>query len=478
MRNVKLTGLVGFGVLGLFSACDGKIRDLGRDLSVGGAAMPTGGFSGFTTGGKNSGTPTGGRNYGTGGSGIFNFGTGGMLNTGGLPGTGGEVYATGGGTGLTGLDSSIYPQNPTVPVDPTCTCSDASKICNAAKQCVSRCDSSGACAKWLTNRGIADLFLDGTTLYYTTAPKSDALGNPGNDGSLYCVEYPNGEPLLVAAALGNARVILGRYEGATFLYSAVSQQPGIYRVTDAGVVTQVASLQLSNAVGTMRGAWILYVDATKLYAINLASSLSPQLLVEVPKVDSSLDITIVNPQILDDYFWYGTASGEWCSIPKLSTAGGATCTPGPTGMSVYNILGSAANEVFVDSMGGLVRAADIAGKSLRFLYTGELASSSFYDAGWLYSREYSPSTIRLVRYPTTVGHLPQEVLSYLIATPSLNQGGPFQVNANGIFWSQPLDDMNNNQYIFHAPLPPQPCEASLPCANTAQVCKNGLCSAP
>lgn len=94
-----------------------------------------------------------------------------------------------------------------------------------------------------------------------------------------------------------------------------------------------------------------------------------------------------------------------------------------------------------------------------------------------------------MRYPTSVGRLLQEVVAKEVASPSVvinYEGGgantdlsdsKFTVSDAGIFWVQPVADVNRGQYIFHSPLPPQPCDGELPCANTADVCTNGFCVA-
>ena len=59
----------------------------------------------------------------------------------------------------------------------------------------------------------------------------------------------------------------------------------------------------------------------------------------------------------------------------------------------------------------------------------------------------------------------------------------YVVGERDLFWVQPLyfeaTMMENiGQYIFHGPLPPQPCDAELPCLRSGEVCADsGFCQA-
>jgi hypothetical protein len=110
--------------------------------------------------------------------------------------------------------------------------------------------------------------------------------------------------------------------------------------------------------------------------------------------------------------------------------------------------------------------------------------------GWLYMALIFTVTNQeqLVRFPATTGRLPQEVLPRDVVTPATVEpyagGGAtynsftIAVGSHELFWVQAMKDMNQSQYIFHATLPPQPCDDGLPCANWTLVCSNGYCSAP
>jgi len=171
--------------LGLVVSCGGDVRNLGSD--AGGANSATGGSAAVATGGSPA--------VATGGSGIADIGIGGWLSTGGQSNTGGET-STGGQSSVT-----PYITDPTLPIDPTCTCDSSDKICNAARECVPRCDDAGRCARWLANHAVKDLFVEGTSLYYLVAATTDPLGNPGANGTLYRVETSAGTPTLIAGSL-------------------------------------------------------------------------------------------------------------------------------------------------------------------------------------------------------------------------------------------------------------------------------------
>ena len=150
MKRTSLKNMGWLGIaLGLVTACEGRTRSLGDNA---------GGQTSVTTGGAG----------GTGGA---------DTSTGGQPGTGGANTSTGGQVG-TGANTSPTPyiSNPTLPIDPSCTCASSDNICNAAGNCVPRCDSEGRCAMWLTNRSVKDLFVDADTFYYATSAVVDPLG--------------------------------------------------------------------------------------------------------------------------------------------------------------------------------------------------------------------------------------------------------------------------------------------------------------
>jgi hypothetical protein len=448
-------------VLGLCVACEGKMRSLGDQQEAGGAA----------------------------GKGTQSMGG----NVSGSAGIGGVSSGTGGrGLGVAGNDALVpYVQEPTLPIDPTCTCPSPAEICNAARQCVPRCDAAGRCAMWLSPHGVKDLYIDGSTVFVLVAPTSDDLGNPIGDGSLYRAEYPNGTPTLVATGIQDPSTILGRHNGVTVIGTAYPSNSTI-RVTDAGNIASIVS-DTRGVNPAMLQNWLAYADAsgTKVWGIDLDGDPMPQLLVDLQTTNADdIQSRYVNDiQILDDYFWFelvGEAAYSTlaCYLNRANLALGPTCSA-PGWIEPYEIFATHGNHLFgAEGAPRSLESLDIDGKSLMKLFSGELLSitGATYSNGWLYS--ISRDTKQLVRFPSTVGRLPQEVLPTSIVQSAFypgdatNSSGDFAVGAKEILWVQGVTDFNQPQYIFHAPLPPQPCDAELPCADSTLICSNGYCAAP
>jgi len=439
--------------LGLVVSCGGDVHNLGTD---------TGGSSGVATGGGSA--------VATGGSGI------------------GEI---GGNTGTQGTVTP-YITDPTLPIDPTCTCASSDKICNAARECVPRCDDAGRCARWLANHAVKDLFVEGTSLYYLVAATTDPLGNPDANGALYRVETTGGTPTLIAGSLGNPYKILGRYKNATILQSQDTNgiRP-IISVSDAGVASTLG--QQAGYAGAMWGNWIAYPDPDelKIMGIDLDGTLEPVVLAQatLPALRVSM------PIVLDDTILYGSYvdqnNFQLCSLPISQLASEPTCLPVDTYNGCVYAAASSGNQFYCWSISGGLSSFVPPSTSMKLLYVehdpmGQ--SSTVYANGGLYINDVWLDSglvghALLVRVPTTVGRLPQEIVpdSLLSRHCSMGASGvagvPFGVGSSDIFWVQyvPTSDNNQPQYIFSAPLPPQPCDADLPCADSTLTCTNGFC---
>ena len=490
MKHTWAWQLVGlFGLVGLYSACPGQVHNLGENGNAGtggidpGKTTPIGGAGGAGLGAT---TATGGFG-GNGTPGVKPLGTGGM-------GTGGNGA---GGVGILGGTPPVihpYVTQPTLPIDPTCTCASSSQICNAAKECVDRCDYAGLCAVWLTNHAVKSLYIEGSTLYYATAPTTDSLGNASTDGSLFRVEYPSGVPLLIATGLQNPQTILGRYNGSTYLVASIGSVNSLYSVSDIGAVKK---LDDSSERASMRGKWLAYstFDYRTLKLIDLSGNLVPKQLVTLtPPASDPTSARITNPTVTDNYVWYGSGfEPAWCSVGLSDLALGSTCYSGyvaPYDTVIAN--GDNVNVICGQTMSGRATSKRIDGTVLLTLLTAipgdanAVQEQTVLSGGWLYSLVSGDSSAShwLFRYPTNVARLPQMVLSKDEASPTFAPGAPidnttnFVVSDAGVFWAQPVADVNQPQYIFRASLPPQPCDTQVPCANSALVCSSGFCAAP
>lgn len=490
-KRVRMGGLL--GLVFLHAACNGRVHNLGDEGSAGGGS-DAGGKSTITAYG-------GGMSYGGGA-------VGGQLSMGGAISYGGG--AVGGGMSVGGaINNSAYPLSPTLPVDPNCSCASSSQICNAQGTCVDRCESSGVCATWLTSSSVTAMYAEGSTLYYATAPKTDPLGNPGKNASLYRVEYPGGTPTRLATGMGKVWRIVGRYGEATFAEVESSGALGLQRIADAGQIAELDSNIHSPA--SMRDSRIVYEspDRLNLRFVDVGKTLVPTTLLTLQS-DPSDPAELEQPQVLSTVIWFGRAlSGSQygnCTIGLSDLSASPKCKSGDyfrEGSML--IVGTAGDKLYVNFTWAalLILEADSEGVTQRTLanadgtsFFGQLPLGTSLSEGWLYSWLGSSDavtknrTVRLVRYPTAVGRLPQEVMPFEIATPSVvgvsdpingsidRSDSTFAVSSAGIFWIQNDAEPNDGQYIFHAPLPPQPCDSELPCANTAEVCTNGFCKAP
>lgn len=472
MRTTSLTGMGCLGaVLVLFVACSGQVQSLGEKAGGGGGSAQGGSGTGGTALG---GTATGGTT-GNGEGGLDPASQGGA-------GTGGTAQ----GGSATGGSPNDFPGYPLVggPIAPTCKCADATQICDILNRCVARCDSQGRCAKWLVDRAIKSLFYDGSALFYATARSTDPLGNPDLpvNGALYKITGPTAlQPELVLTGLLEPTRILGRYNGSTFITTSTSSENlvasayGIYEVTDAGVVTSLESAALGHP--DMQGHWLVYSDLnspSNLKGIDLATGRDSVVL--APGSAGTVDFAVV---VGDHVLYTRTASGssrESC-VTSLATVGGSTsCSNNTLASTTIQILAADTAQVFALPSVKNVNSYGIGGTQLLALYNDsevDGVQTTAHANGWLYSQikgMYFPMTW-LVRYPTTVGRLPQEVLPYEWGTPL------FAVGKDDIYWTYPQKTANSAHYIFHAPLPPQPCDSGLPCADTTQVCTNGFCAA-
>jgi hypothetical protein len=444
-------------VLGLCVACGGKIGSPGDERMVGGTA------------GRDA--------QGTGDVDDGGAATGGV----GVGGTGTGVAGVAGNVGL-----PPYVQDPTLPIDPSCTCRSPDEICNAAQQCVPRCDAASRCALWLSPHGIVDIYLDGSSVFFLTASPHDPSGRPIGDGSLYRADYPSGTPTLIATGIKDGNKIIGRRDRATVVH-AWHPSSSMIHVSDGGIVTTLASvIDNETSVPSMLENWTTYIDTSgkRLWGMDLDRGFEPQLLVDME--------TAVNPEgpqlalvskheILDDYFWFGAYGADdsiWsCYLSRSNLAAGPTChQPGWT--FDHDIVATTGNQLF--SYSGFpslsLESLDITGESRRKLFSGALYFGATYSRGWLYSVVDDPP--RLIRYPTAVGRLPQEVLAADVAVPAFATvcgDNNVAVGPNGVFWYQGVTDLNQAQYIFHAPLPPQPCDLELPCEQSGESCVAGYC---
>jgi hypothetical protein len=413
--------------------------------------------------------------------------------TGGTAGAPVDPVPLTGGTGATGGEAGslpvAYPWEPTLPVDTECTCPSRSEICNAADQCVQRCDEEDRCALWLTERAVRDMYVDGSVLYYLTASSQDALGNPRQDGALWRVTYPDGVPKRTAGDLGDPTRIIGRVARATYIVAS----DGALEVSDDGEVRELG------VGGSAYGGCALASEAlfcgsdTGLVRLALDPGATPE---TVPGAESGCTDGIA----ADALAWCMRGDRVLMAIDTddLSSATFSVPTPGP-----YAVLAARGSNVFVRTNENVTSVDGTDGQALviyRFSdgvdgYVAVPSEGRLLD-GWFYATTYSVSSSAIYAYlqrvPTAVGRLPEDVLP-----PELVRAATYECSAStgcgseqlpifaagdaGIFWAQHTltqdhRGLNSAQYIFHASLAPEPCDTELPCERTGELCSDaGLC---
>jgi hypothetical protein len=443
---------------------------------------------------------------------------GGRENVGSLAGAGGEV-ATGGTApvggggrppveaqgGAAGAVSAPlpYPWDPTLPLDPDCTCSSSDEVCNAAGQCVPRCDEAGRCAAWLVSGPVQSLYAGGSTLYFTTPPETDPLGNPVTKGTLWRVEDSDAQPERVSNAVGAADNlpdylrIVGRNGDATYIVAG--WEPAVYEVTDAGAARALATSSEDYFLKVVvTSSAVFYTTPSGLWRTRYEGDAPPEQMIPF-----SGETPLLQQLGADEQVWYATGTELYVfdpeSTPDEAAGKGITFSFLGFGTGPSTISYVEGGVMLVDNDYGNISSCDENGNKLLLLFSAPRSPVSTlsscqtgYATGWLFAWCQTwdgPFAASLVRAPTTVGRLPQEVLPSGIASPAGHVAGYpdyivpiFAVGDAEVFWVQgsegePLFEPGELHYIFRTALPAQPCDEALPCQKAGERCgDDGLCA--
>lgn len=453
----------------------------GRATAVAGTAgdEPTAGRSHGAAGAR--GALVDGTSAGTAGrdDGNPEGGAGGIIDEGYPSPTGGRFSVSGGAGGTAGVPALPYPLEPTLPLNPDCTCASSDEVCDAADQCVPRCDDAGRCAAWLVTGPVQSLYAEGDTLYFTTLPETDALGNPVTLGILWRVEGSEATPERVSNAVGstddlpNYLEIIGRHAGSTYVRTGWEQE--IYEVTDAGAVRALATPteEFSDAVVTSNG--VFCANGSRLWRIRYDADAVPELLIESAQEGSLA---------ADNRVWYATDSALYVFDPESTPEEASSSMVATSSFQGGDLVGVEGDVTFVAGQGDTwVDSHDDTGQRRLMVFEGTDVMNSGYELArsWLYAWcSYKSHEIALVRAPTTVGRLPQTVLPHEIAAPASEVPGGYTypvwtVGDSHVFWTRADSDIQLH-YIFRAPLPAQPCDEGLPCQKDDEQCGDeGLC---
>ncbi|HET9934105.1 MAG TPA: hypothetical protein VFQ35_25560, partial [Polyangiaceae bacterium] len=190
------------GAVSLLAGC-GEVKSLGENMggNAGTSALGSGGVAGV-------------------GADTSPVGSGGAAGA----GAGGTHAGTGGSA-----TGTPYPLAPSVPVGRNCGCDEESQVCNAASECVPRCDAEGHCAKWLLDREVSDFYVDVGTLLFLEAPTRDRLGNLlDKPQHLMYADFTLDSPIWrVELPPSSESSILGHWNHVTYVRAG-----GIYAVPD------------------------------------------------------------------------------------------------------------------------------------------------------------------------------------------------------------------------------------------------------
>ncbi len=396
-----------------------------------------------------------------------------------------------------------YPAHPSTPLDPECTCQDPDQICSGEGHCVPRCDAEGRCAMWLVDDRVSEFYLDGSTLYFSAA--TDLLDQDNVRWGLYRVTYPDGDVERIAlSSTHEFWNLYGRFDGRSYVWTnSDSNSPweGVAAISDNGAVTDLGIESLTRP--RFEGRYLLFDrdmdrDETsyppRLWRVDLSSDPTPALL-----FDSAV---LGDPNFsFEDYFagerlWMAlyssrTASSHLCVADFPDTSQDFTCAPNPMPTDLA-LLGEEQGQLLValESEGLVVALAEDASVQRVLLDQGPDLMVKPYRSvrrpGWVYMPVASQNAeaggegryAGFVRFPTRVRREPQDLIppDMALAMGFYNSVFPYAVGKTGIFWQGPdVLPYSGPKYIFHAPLPPEPCDEEVLCEDPDTVCKSGLC---
>jgi len=355
--------------------------------------------------------------------------------------------------------------NPTVPISADCSCTDAASVCNAAGQCVPRCEPGGVCAAWRVDRGVLGTVTSNDTLYYVVAGQHDDLGNPlpGEAGqeSLWRVHYPEPTPTKVAMLGGARNLLLAHFSDTTYLRTF---DKSVLAVKDSG---SLVKHDLANDTGGIS------VSPDGVFTLAQDGTISRLALAADGSFGASFDSVLPGEGVVQfdhlgifagDRLWrlYGL---KLCSfdVGNLQAAGHCVSTEyreilGATGGRVVaiNFVSEGIDEVDIDNQ--MVR--NLWRWDISHSFRGTMAGG--FVTGWLGD---SNGESMLARFPTEgVAKKPapliaQDVVRAMVTANSNVADGGFDavaVTSDAVYWTQTYGDymgLGISRYIFRAPLP-------------------------
>jgi hypothetical protein len=439
--------LLGYVGLAVVTGC-GQAKSLGENNAMGGVAaggMATGGIA-EDGGSENTGASMGGFAW-----------TGGTSSGGFIGNSAGEK-------------ATAYPLAPSVPINAGCECGlDETRVCNAASACVPRCDSDGDCAIWKLNRGLASLWVDGSTVYALESLATDRFGNViGTSQGLLTAELGARSLLRLAdvpATANRNRGILGRLGDAIFLAGADI----VARHDDNTFSVFTPPPDYYSAV--LKGDSLFVTNAEGVWAVDVTQGTgSTNTFVKI----HSAPIQPGTQLVAGDNLWFAVHSYEgegWadklCSLAPEPTPVELGCID-ISGMVYGNPIAAKGPQVFVrDDHGSVIR--DELGKPPFTLFRPTAPGDEALGEATLFGDSFYAyiawNNRRLIRFPTQSADLEVDVIPKPVVTvmateqPALgyhsNVGILYAVGEAGIFWIQGWgehEEANFSRYVFHRPL--------------------------
>lgn len=431
-------GSVGLGAVSLLVGC-GNLQSLGENLSG------SGGTDVLTSGGRADVS-------GNGGSKDF----GGTTSAGGAPGAGGNLSKPIRGT--QSPTGTPYPLAPSVPVSQSCVCADDTLICNAASECVPRCDAEGHCARWFLERGVADLYADFTTILFLGEPTRDSSGELlGTPQHLMRADFTLGAGITIADLPPSGESsILGRRNHVTYV-----KADGLYAVTDA--LYQVTRIETPEPVYSAAFAQgMLYFAAPGgIWEMNVDTESTPRHVVDIDYTkwthpDHPDDIVAGG-----DTLWFRAGNGQDLCVRSIGDVSMECRTP--TFMHFLPPRVALGRDGFVTDYTGLVYRETFPKEELVYLYGDtQTVLSNFFDLVYLNQRLYTYAyterdQYRVFSFSSEIRSEPRDEISQAIVA-AMSGDHPefgfqhglvkFRVSELGIYWVPEFADPQVPRYAF------------------------------
>lgn len=381
---------------------------------------------------------------------------------------GGEGPAVG-GQGGEGVDTVPlpYPLNPTVPISEGCGCADGAATCNAAGQCVPRCEPGGVCAAWRIERGVTMLGTNDDTVYYVVRAERDELGNvlPGEAGreTLWRANYPERSPTKLATLGDGQHQVVARISDKTFL---LTNHNTVLAVDDGGnSIERDLPDDLAEPIVTPEGIFTLAMDGSiARLALDADGSFGSAFEALVPAAEGDPD-GYARLILVTDRLWraYGP---KLCSFELANLQAAPHCIANAFYSHPYGATGS---RIVVRHDLGYVYEVDVDNQTTRLLwmggtlrtFTGTMAGG--FVTGWDAGEPDIGDSV-LGRFPTEGAAKKITPLIAQAVVRAMSENGaaggvnlvPPAVTAEAVYWTQWINDDRGpgiSRYIFRAPLP-------------------------